>query len=220
VLEMLARLTYLPEDPGSETPRTSEQPVGGALDASPATVTGVPIVGEVAEGGMVALLRDVVVKQSIAAEPAAVNIDSLLGVPVRMDSAHGKFQAFEVSTGEDAPPSAAPPAANDATTRPPLRPAMEPIPVTVIEPLPEVLVQGDTAGGIFPISAESPAEETAPPASPPEPSDAKTSPHLNAAAAAIVFAFAARAARTARVPGASEPDNHPAITKRRPLPAR
>jgi hypothetical protein len=132
VLQMLSSLKYLPEDAHAEaitwlyggTPSAAHELTGDAqsivaagptdylaADAvSQASARGAaklafvsPSQHESPEGGMVALAREVVIDQAVSAEPGPpVDIDSLLSVSVRMDSAYGRFQAFEISTSESA----------------------------------------------------------------------------------------------------------------------
>lgn len=52
------------------------------------------------EGGMVTLVRDEVIDES-AETTADAELKGLLNAPSRMESAYGKFQAFEISTAEE-----------------------------------------------------------------------------------------------------------------------
>jgi hypothetical protein len=64
---------------------------------------------ESAEGGLVALLPSELIKEFIATEvEPANNTPQTLDISVQMDTAYGKFQAFEVSTAEPAVSSEGP----------------------------------------------------------------------------------------------------------------
>jgi hypothetical protein len=63
------------------------------------------------EGGLVAVKRSELAEPEQPA-PSAAALDAWLDRPVQMESKHGRFQAFEISTAEQfAPPAAQPPAA-------------------------------------------------------------------------------------------------------------
>ena len=50
----------------------------------------------------------------------AAAIDSLWENPVELEGVYGEFQAFEISTADEAPPPAPPPPLSDAKTAPTL----------------------------------------------------------------------------------------------------
>jgi hypothetical protein len=74
------------------------------------------------EGGMVALPRETVIDEALAEAAAGeVDVDALLSVPVQMERVSGRFQAFEVLSGEEEfspAASSAGPAKGNATQAP------------------------------------------------------------------------------------------------------
>jgi hypothetical protein len=213
VLTMLALLRYLPDSPDAEAAAQSEIPTVNAQHQAPATISEERSM-DLPEGGMVGLVREAVIVESARAEPAPIDIDSLLGAPPRMDSAHGKFQAFEVSTGEDSPPPAAPPAERGATNAPRPKPTMETdLVADIASMMSQAPVEADSANGIVEEAVESIEGEAPSRVAPPAASDLKTSSSLNAAGA-ILLAIAARATRVVRGSGTGERKDQAAPTIR------
>jgi hypothetical protein len=121
VLQMLSSLRYRPDEFDSEASlpnddRETEEEFNAPLLEGAETrrddAEGGP------EGGLIALAVDEAFAGDAAGEqPPASSGESLLEITVQMDTAHGKFQAFEVSTAEEpapAPPSQEPGAPDDA----------------------------------------------------------------------------------------------------------
>jgi hypothetical protein len=154
------------------------------------------------QGGMITLAREVVIRQSEGAKKnLSVDVESSLNVRVQMDSARGKFQAFEISNAEENPPAvpppSIPPAASGARAVPSMNVSPELTTGAVFVSIPAPRAVADAAEGDFPIVAKSTDEalEPAGPVAREEPANASWS----AAAAAFLLALAARAAWPAAV---------------------
>jgi hypothetical protein len=126
---MLAKLKFLPPDPqaanADERLSDSVEPMPLELDADNeqsdaahialSTARFAPTNETASEGGMVGLVRDKLSDRSAIMEPGLLaNSESLLDSPVRMDSAYGKFQVFEISTADELPRPPAPSPADGA----------------------------------------------------------------------------------------------------------
>jgi hypothetical protein len=72
---------------------------------------------------MVTLLRQPIVAHSTVDAISVAAIDALLEVPAKVESVQGRFQAFEISVSNEAPPPVAPPTARGAQINLPFRPA-------------------------------------------------------------------------------------------------
>lgn len=238
VLAMLSSLKYLPGNMQAEaTPLPGEDATGSSAthqpNDSPAEAAGqlegrhtdasvlAPAIATIGgdqsdhdqpEGGMIALVREGLTEEP-ATTAAIPEIKPLLRVPVPMESAYGKFQAFEVSSGEDALPPSKAPDLKGPTSAQPLSSATEAAPIANFDLLPRGLVRLNSDHGKFQPFEESAEEENPPPAAPPVARDAKTNSLVNVAAAALLFASAARAARPAV---ASQSDGHRAGWLRKP----
>jgi hypothetical protein len=116
----LGSLRYVPVNP---QPATNDHTQGVATDdeielprvTSSTVPTNAEAVDESAEGGMVALVRESPVLQRGAFHTTSSSLgNSLLEVPVQMDHAYGRFQAFEISTDEEVSPATMPAATSGA----------------------------------------------------------------------------------------------------------
>ena len=169
VRHMLSSLNYLPPDLYSDLSGESNNlgstgltnPMPGELHLQ-ATVPSqaraesvredAPVVDEVAptdreqskdhdsEGGMTSLVHTELVEESEGEDAFAQDRERLTEVPVQMDKAHGKIQAFEVSAGDgESPP--APRLEHGTYLIPRSEVALELTSVPDMEPLPEVIPQ-------------------------------------------------------------------------------
>jgi hypothetical protein len=127
LLELLSELNYLSNERGGRTDRDTHDEVEltEGLDdnqkplrlptETPSITARAELTDEQSEGGMVPLVRHAMIEQSALMEVTPVAaLDSLLQPAVKMDSAYGKFQAFEVSTQEESTPPTPMPETNGA----------------------------------------------------------------------------------------------------------
>jgi hypothetical protein len=150
LLELLSQLKYLPNDSRANTTDrdvrheaefAERQDVNRRLIHMPAGIpSGVgnipvpPFTGERSEGGMVSIIRETVIEESALMEVTPVAaVDSLLESAVQMDSAYGKFQAFEVSTEEESTPPSPAPESQGAKTNSPMNDSAEAVHMAALE---------------------------------------------------------------------------------------
>jgi hypothetical protein len=148
---------------------------------------------------MISLIRGVFIEELTAGEvPSRATMQPLVRVPVQMDSVYGKFQAFEVSTTEEALPAGAletPPAEQ---ARPPLNSATEASPRVDTRALPIIFAElDDTPSSVVPFDGPA-IDADLPPLAPPGASDLKAHSLLNAAAALLIFGSVAHVASSSR----------------------
>ena len=216
VLRMLDSLLFVPSAQDSNAPPTPEQTKLRTQDEVSATVIGARRLDDVPEGGMIALVHDAAILQSVAKDGASHDdIDSWLSIPVRMDSAPGKFQAFEVSSAEPPPAPAPLPPLNEVSFLAPLHSPSELAPAAAAESLSQFSASAEIAAAVDQALTESTLDVPSSPAVPPEQSNKNSSTRPAAAAAVFIF-LAVRAARGARTTDTSEPQRQTTWTLRRP----
>jgi hypothetical protein len=172
---------------------------------------------------MVTLLRQPIVAHSTIDAISIAAIDALLEVPTKVESVQGKFQAFEISVSNEAPPLVAPPTASGAQSNLPFRPGDAQSSPVADPNLHSIWTPANLPGAaampnlfvawIAPISTpamptadDSSAEESAPLGDlPPEAVDNvfSSGPRLDLATAAVLAALVGRALWPAR-PAADE----------------
>lgn len=216
VQQMLDSLLYVPKAHDSDAQPTPPRTRLSTQDAVSSAVNSSGSLDDLPDGGMIALAHDAVILHSLASDPApADDIDSWLSIPVRMDSAPGKFQAFEVSTGEAQPSPAPPPPVNEALFLTPRNSLSELVPPAAGESTLPPSTSVENAAAIDQAIAETIDNLPSSPAAPPEQSNKNSSARPAAAAAIFVF-LAVRAARAARTTDTAEPHSQTTWTLRRP----
>jgi hypothetical protein len=216
VLKMLDSLLFVPSAQDSNAPPTPERTKLRAQDEVSPTVVGAGRLDDVPEGGMIALMHDAAILQSVAKDGASHNdIDSWLSIPVRMDSAPGKFQAFDVSSAEPPPAPAPSPPVNEVFFLAPPNSPSELAPAAAAESLSQNSVSPESAAAIDQLLTESTVDLPSSPALPAEQNNKNSSSKPVAAAAVFIF-LAVRAARGARATETSEPQRQTTWTLRHP----
>src|SRR5262245_39229053 len=215
VAALLASLQYVPQAQGLGVDAAHHAALS-PLARLPETMTQSPQAESVPEGGMVALVRDVAIVHSIPNKPAADHdLDRWLNLPVRMGSTHGKYQAFEVSTGEEAFP-AVPPANNESAATAPHGSALEKRTEESGKLAPAALPSASSTTGVTDAGCESILDSDSSATLPPEAFDENNNSQSVAATALVLF-WAARAARGARTADAREAHGRTHWTLRRPM---
>jgi hypothetical protein len=204
VLEILSALQYVP---GANHQHAAGLSVASTADVGntvPGTLNSQPFSRDPSEGGMVALERDLRIKEPATDKRNAGEQGELpTHVSVHMDSVSGRFQAFEVSTAEELPLPPPAPHAFSEPTRLPLAPESAVTPSPTGEPVTEVPLETNSAAFSPCVQEGARAKDDSPVARPPT-SAASTTPALYTAAAAALLAYAARSACP---PDSRDPDN-------------
>ena len=122
VADLLSSLQYLPRSLQENSNDSGVKKADGKLDsktiAIPTTNLPASPADDHPEGGMVALTRETQLEEAAGTtSTAAADRHALWQLPVKMDQVYGKFQAFELSTGDE--PAAATPAADAPTSSKP-----------------------------------------------------------------------------------------------------
>jgi hypothetical protein len=116
VFELLSSLQYLPsslkESSNELIPKKADTKLESqTIEASAANATAKAAVEDNPDGGMVALTREAQFSEVVSSTPTALNNrQSLWQLPVKMDQVYGKFQVFELSTGDETVPAVSAPA--------------------------------------------------------------------------------------------------------------
>jgi hypothetical protein len=212
-LEILSALQYVPGANHQDAAGFSMTPAADVGNTVPATLNSQPFSREPSEGGMVALERDLRIKEPATGKRDADEQGELpTHVSVHMDSVSGRFQAFEVSTAEELPPPLPAPHASSEPTSLPHAPESTVTPSPTGEPVTEVPLETNSAA-LSPCVQDGVRAKDASPVARPPTSAAPTSPALYTAAAAVLLVYAARFAGPN---DAREPEKRKTIVGRLP----
>ena len=215
VLEMLASLQFVPSTHDLDTRSQPERVDISSQSALTNATFDAHQDDDSSEGGMIALAHDAAIVHTLAKDSVSHDdLDSWLNTPVRMDTAHGKFQAFEVSASDEIPSGPAPQPNNDATYFTPLKSPVETAPAATADPTPQTSIPTDSPS----VTRSSPEAITDLVSSPAAPLDAidKNATSQSAAAAAIFVFLAARAVRAVRSTDSTDSADQVNLSIRKP----